>query len=403
MSQPNRTSGPTRIPRALAVLTERGRLVALLGSVLAVAGSWWGYPALAGTGTVLLLLVVAEVVAVLTAPLPRVRRTITPLVVTRQGPCQGHLRLEGPGDGLLVRTEAAELVDGRLVPVELPPTTGEERTIDYPVPTTRRGLLDVGPLRLRRSSLAGLAAYAVEAGDVVQVRVLPRRIPVTAMAVGHRRTVVGGDDSTELGGIDLLGLHEYAMGDDLRRLHWATSARTGRLMVREDTDPAEPHVCVVLDDRARSHPAAGRDDDHDGFEEAVELAAALCRAAVREGSPLRFRLASGREEIVVPGSATRTPRREARDVEWLLAELGTTGADRVAEPSYRALDVLVVVTGPGADPVDLLRRLPHASDTTLCVVDPAPGVTTAHLEGALVLRAGRSQELARLWDLAEAR
>ena len=79
---------------------------------------------------------------------------------------------------------------------------------------------------------------------------LPRRIPVLdAGGTGARRR---RRQRLELGGTDLVGLHEYTMGDDLRRLHWATSARTGTLMVREDADPAEPHVCVLLDDRAAS-------------------------------------------------------------------------------------------------------------------------------------------------------
>ena len=122
-------------------------------------------------------------------------------------------------------------------------------------------------------------------------------------------------ESLELGGTDLVGLHEYTVGDDLRRLHWATSARTGTLMVREDADPAQPHVCVLLDDRQQSyaHP--------DDFEEAVELAAALCRVAVEAGDPLRLRTSSGRHDLTVPGSTTRHLPREGLELEWLLAEI----------------------------------------------------------------------------------
>ena len=118
------------------------------------------------------------------------------------------------------------------------------------------------------------------------------------------------------------------------------------------------------------------------------------------GSPLRFRLASGREEIVVPGSATRMPRREARDVEWLLAEVGTVDSDEVPDPGHRPLDVLVAVTGAGADTRELTLRLARAVDTTVCVVDPRAGVAAAHEAGALVLRGTGSQALARLWDLS---
>ena len=48
------------------------------------------------------------------------------------------------------------------------------------------------------------------------------------MPAGTRRTAVGNDTAGELGGTDLVGLHEYAMGEDLRRLHWATRPAPAR-------------------------------------------------------------------------------------------------------------------------------------------------------------------------------
>ncbi|NHA01484.1 DUF58 domain-containing protein [Nocardioides sp. W3-2-3] len=156
----------------------------------------------------------------------------------------------------LARLDVADQVDGRRVPVALPRGAGDTG-VGYDIPTSRRGLVDVGPLHVRRSGLTGMASRSAEAGDVLQVRVLPRRIPLAGMAPGHRRAVNAGGDAIEHGGTDLVGLHEYTVGDDLRRLHWPTSARTGTLMVREDADPSEPHLFVLLDDRAASLPGPG--------------------------------------------------------------------------------------------------------------------------------------------------
>ncbi len=370
-------------------ITPRGRWIIGTGLVLAVAGALLRYPVVAGLGAILVALVAVEVVVVLRRPDVTVRRTVDPLVVVRQERCTGHLHAAG-GRTPLVRTAAQETVDGRLMPLADVDAQGGETT--YDIPTNRRGLVAVGPLRLHRISLCGMAATVTDVGDVVELRVLPRRIPLTALPVGHRRAAVGGGESLELGGTDLVGLHEYTVGDDLRRLHWATSARTGTLMVREDADPAQPHVCVLLDDRQQSyaHP--------DDFEEAVELTAALCRVAVEAGDPLRLRTSSGRHDLTVPGSTTRHLPREGLELEWLLAEIDS-GADRTLHPfHHRGLDIVVSVTGARADLPALALGLGGALDTTLCVVDPDPSSASGVLGVATVLRAGGSQALARLWD-----
>ena len=369
--------------------TPRGRWILCLGLVLAVAGALLRYPVVAGIGVVLVVLVTVEVAAVLRRPDVGVHRTVEPLVVVRQQACAGHLRLKGGRTGL-VRHLAQECIDGR--PMPLVEVTTHETGTTYDIPTGRRGLVAVGPLRLHRVSLCGMASTVTDVGEVVRLRVLPRRIALTSLPAGHRRAATGGADSLELGGTDLVGLHEYTLGDDLRRLHWATSARTGTLMVREDADPAEPHVCVVLDDRQESYELP------DDFEEGVELAAALCRVAVEAGVPLRFRTVSGRHDLTVPGSTARHVPPEARDLEWLLAEVDA-GPGRASYPMHhRGLDVLAMVTGSGAALPALVLGLDDALDTTVCVVDPEPLAPTALAGAATVLRASGSQPLARLWD-----
>ena len=369
--------------------TARGRWTLGTGLVLAVGGTLLRYPVPAALGVVLALLVAVEVAAVLRRPDVEVRRTVDPLVVVRQQACTGHLRLAGART-TLVRTLAQESIDGHLTdPVHVDPS-GAETT--YAIPTHRRGLVDVGPLRLRRVSLCGLSATTTRAGDVVRLRVLPRRVPLTELPAGRRRAAIGSGESMELGGTDLVGLHEYTLGDDLRRLHWATSARTGTLMVREDADPAQPHVLVLLDDRDEAYARA------DDFEEAVELAAALCRAAVEAGDPVRLRTSSGRHDVAVPGSTTRQPPPEARDLEWLLAEIDLVG-DRAADASpHGGSDVAVAVTGARADTASTALAVDGALEATVCVVDDRPDAPMGAVGSTTLLRGATSDDLARLWD-----
>ncbi len=369
-----------------------------LGVVLLGAGLAWDYLLVAGLGGCLVALVLVELVAVVAARPVTLERTIEPRVVVRQSPCEGRLLVQGRRRRGLVRLDVADRVHGALVPVSLPERDDPDQPaarVVYPIPTPRRGLLDVGPVQVRLAGLTGMAARSTQSGSVDQVRVLPRRVPVAGMMPGHRRAPTGADEAHELGGTDLVGLHEYAMGDDLRRLHWATSARTGTLMVREDAEPSQAHLCVLLDDRASAYLG-----DDALFEEAVEVAAALCRAGVEIGLPVRLHTVSDRREVRVPGSVSRRALHEHRDLDWLLAEIDLTGSLSRIELHSRDLDVVVAVTGPGADLRELGLTMGEAPTRVLAVVDPAPLVGAHQESGLLVLRGATSVSLAASWDAA---
>ncbi|MDO9455279.1 DUF58 domain-containing protein [Nocardioides sp.] len=370
----------------------------MLGLLLLAAGLAWDYLLVAGLGGCLLALVVVELVAVIAARPVSVDRDIEPRVVVRQSPCEGRLLVRGRRRRGLVRLDVADRVHGALVPVVLPDHVDPDQPgarVVYPIPTPRRGLVDVGPVQVRLAGLTGMAARSTESGTVDQVRVLPRRVPVSGMMAGHRRALTGADEANELGGTDIVGLHEYAMGDDLRRLHWATSARTGTLMVREDAEPSQAHVCVLLDDRASAYLG-----DDGLFEEAVEIAAALCRSGVEDGIPVRLHTVSDRREVRVPGSVSRRPLQEHQDLDWLLAEIDLTSSLSRIELHSRDLDVAVAVTGPGADLRELGLALGEAPTRVLAVVDPSPLVGAHQEAGLLVLRGATSVSLAMTWDAA---
>ncbi len=381
-------------------VTTRGWLVGGLGVALLALGIGLHYPLVGGVGGALLVVLAAEVAAVVATPDIVVRRVVKPAVVVRHEDCHATLYVTGRRHRGLARLEVSDTVDGSLVPVPLPEAARSETvSVPYPIPTPKRGLVEVGPVRLRRVGLAGLADHTVWVGRSDVVRVLPRRVPISGMPAGTRRTAVGTDTAWELGGTDLVGLHEYAMGDDLRRLHWATSARTGTLMVREDVDPAEAHVRVVLDDRASGYRAST--PEHHGFEDAVEVASALCRVAQEEGHPVRFGTTSGRHSIDIPGSPTRQHHREAQELEWLLAEIALVDRDSTGVSfEVDGADLAIAVSGPEADERDVRRLLDrgHPSRTVLAVVDPMATVASEDHAGLLVLRGEDSTAVASTWD-----
>jgi uncharacterized protein (DUF58 family) len=218
---------------------------------------------------------------------------------------------------------------------------------------------------------------------------------------------VGADESVEHGGTDLVGLHEYVPGDDLRRLHWATSARTGQLMVRDDADPATPHLTVVLDDIA-SHYADHNDVDTD-FEDAVEIAFALCRAAAEQRQPVHVVTVSGAVDVAVSeraGSAEPDQRRmyaALADVQLssVAIQHGRPGDRARGMRLARGLDAVAVVSGARAPLEQLSDVASRGSTGVVLLVDPED--TKATTAGSVqILRAPNSTHLARLWDRAVA-
>ncbi|NUT93953.1 MAG: DUF58 domain-containing protein, partial [Saccharothrix sp.] len=166
-------------------------------------------------------------------------------------------------------------------------------------------------------------------------------------------------------------------------------ARTGTLMVREDADPARPHLAVLLDDHAGGYPDAAR------FEDAVEVAASLVTVAVAEGHPVRLLTSSGSVDVeVAAGDA------DASAALAVLAELeaGTEGA---ASVPIRDLDVVAVVCGAGSDLPSLTLEASRASVGVVLAVDPAAGISSSG--GVLVLRAPDAESLLSAWGTAVSR
>ncbi len=378
-------------------LTARGLGAVVLGALLAGFGLWWSYPGMVGLGLALVGLALAGVLSVLSRAQITPKRTVRPRTVQRLGVCTGRIELTGTSRRFPVLFDATDEVAGNVVPVDIPLLNpGQQVKVEYQIPTHTRGLLRIGPLTLSRRGLAGLAHTRTVIGDVVEVRVVPRVLPVRGLPGGVRRGHVGADERVERGGTDLVGLREYVPGDDLRRLHWATSARTGTLMIREDADPARPHLAVVLDDHTDGYP------DLKDFEDAVEVAASLVTVAIAEGHPVRLLSASGSVDVELPAGAVDA---DASLVLAALADLKTE-PERPATPHpvpIRDLDVVAVVAGAASDLSPLLLEAGRASVGVVLAVDPSPNAVISAIGSVLLLRAPNAEGLLSAWNTAVSR
>jgi uncharacterized protein (DUF58 family) len=234
-----------------------------------------------------------------------------------------------------VRTVAVPLL--RLRP-------GRDTTVVYPVPTERRGVVPVGPLRVTRSDPLGLLTLARTHGGTTTVWVHPRIHPLRAVPAGMARSLDGRIDKVPQGSITFDSLREYVVGDELRRVHWRSSAKVGELMVREQVDTSEPTIVVLLDDRAAAHPGV-RDGVAETFESACEAAASVIAAAVREDLPVTLHLVSSLVSGPFLDVLTEADLQPAHRRDTATDGALTTTLRRLRQ--LRLGDTLVFLTGPG--------------------------------------------------------
>ena len=260
-------------------LTSRGLALVAVAVLLLIAAGTTGLRALAWPGGLLLGLVAAG--ALLTGLAVRrqtARRRLLPDRVSAGTPVRVSLELGLSGLGLGAWSVVEETVPdglGGAPKLMVPSGWGRRRGVHhYQLDTFQRGRYRVGPCRWATTDPLGLAGTRRRLTGTDLLTVTPAIHPlgeaVRGAGVGlvgeaaHRRSsVLGPDDAL---------IREYRPRDELRRIHWPSTARTGTLMVRREEHAWEPSALVLLDNRAAGHTRAGRVSS---FEWAVSAAASI--------------------------------------------------------------------------------------------------------------------------------
>jgi uncharacterized protein (DUF58 family) len=217
---------------------------------------------------------------------------------------------------------------------------GAEHRLDYELWARRRGVHPVGPLSARRQDLLGLVSFVQVLGEVTELVVHPKVYDLSnsrgSDQVSDIESRLRRVTADPLAGFQ--SLREYQRGDDTRIIHWASTARTGRLMVREYVDARRPRLTVVLDTAVTSHT-------EDGFEEAVDVTASLCAHARGTGLDVVLRTTDHRQRG--HGDAVRD---DGEMLELLARVVPTVGDETLPFTPLITIDgssdSLVIVTGP---------------------------------------------------------
>jgi uncharacterized protein (DUF58 family) len=198
----------------------------------------------------------------------------------------------------------------------------------YVLPKSTRGEYQLGPLRFEQADVFGLWRKTRHFDTTETILVRPKVHDLLGEAAGRQQQAPSRTANPTLSSsIAFDRLRAYVVGDDLRRVHWKTSARAGELMVRETLDEIVDDILILIDDKTievqnkqQSTPgvqAEGLIVDR-GYEELVEIAASIATYAAQIGQRCRIRTSSG-------GAAEQNAGIVSTDALRLLALAMPTG------------------------------------------------------------------------------
>ena len=174
---------------------------------------------------------------------------------------------------------------------------GARRTsaVAYTVRADARGRYEIGPLQVRITDPFGLCELARSFPTVTTLTVIPQVVPLPPIRLVGDYAGSGESRSRSVAvhGEDDAAPREYRYGDDLRRVHWRSTARTGELMVRREEQPWESRATIVLDARGTAHRGEGTASS---FEWAVSAAASVA---------MHLRTGGYKVRLVTGGDAAR--------------------------------------------------------------------------------------------------
>jgi uncharacterized protein (DUF58 family) len=370
------------------MLTDRGKIVLAAGVGLWLVSRALGVDAFAMAATgCLAVTALAIAYTRLSSARLATRRAIRPVRLFHDG--TGRVDLDVTNDG---RVRTATLVVEDEVPAPLgdapslvsdPIRPGETVRLSYTVHGSRRGHYRIGPAQLLLRDPFGIAQRAIQFGHTDEIVVYPPMLvlPPSLPRTGRFGSTSDGTHRPPSPQGEFANVREYVRGDDLKKVHWKTTARRGKLMVTQDESPREAQATLVLDTRIRAHSGSG---DGSTFETAVTAAASAAYHLDQRGYTLRL----------LTGPFVRAP--QARGWRLVLDELAAvqmTGGHGSLAPLWAQLKsgvggdglLLAIVTNPDAEELRAMVRTGRSFVSRAAVV-VTPRSVVRDQEPLVVLR-----------------
>ena len=377
----------------LAGLTIRGRAFIAAGISAVVCSVLLGQSALARIGV---LVIVLPLVSAWVIGRARYRfalqRSITPQLVEAGQPARVELMLTNEGrtpTGVLLLEEQLPYVLGNRPRFVLEGIRrGWRRHVTYQVRSDVRGRFEIGPMTVRVNDPFGLVELGRSFASTVPLVVTPRIVPLPPIPVSG--ALLGSGDNRPrafaAGSAEDVTVREYRQGDDLRRVHWRSSAKVGELMVRREEQPWQSRATLFLDNRTIAHQGHGVASS---LEVAVSAAASIAVHLSQRGFAVRLVTAHGEDPSTVwhdrAASTNTGPLLESLAV-LEPASHPFLETSWLAESSRSGLTVAILGAVADHDHGPLRRMHLHAASALAVALDVArwgnPSNPAAHREPA---------------------
>lgn len=259
----------------------------------------------------------------------------------------------------------------------------------FAIPTSRRAVVKVGPVSVVRGDPLGLFERVHRRDEPVDLFVHPRTVNFDGQSLGFLRDLEGLP-ATDLSRDDVSfhALREYQPGDDLRHVHWRSTARTGDVMVRQYEETRRSHFVIGL----TTNPADYRDDEE--FELAISAAGSLGLRALRDSQRVEVRVqqrllpsATGKQFLDSLSALVHSGPRAGRMVDLA----------GVVAATLPAASVVVLVCGSRVDANDLraaCSRLPFGARVLAVVAESGATPSLRRIGDANVVTVGALDQLA---------
>ena len=379
----------SRVKQATAPMTGLGWSVLVTGLVAWVIAGAFAWIEFAYVATACLLLTAFCLLMGLGRSTLAVKLEVEPSRVVLGTPAVGRVSVRNKSSRRTLPLALELPVGSGVLPFNLPSLgTGAEHEEIFVVRTQRRGVIAVGPATTVRGDPIGLVRREVTWTKPIELLVHPRTVALESVGTGILRDLEG-QTTNEVSMSDLAfhTLREYVPGDDRRFIHWRSSAKAGRFLVRQFLDTRRLHLAVMVDSDPDSYV------DPEDYETAISAAGSLAICSVRAEQETTV-LASGQAVAVGTG-------RQLLDA-LTRAELDGTGLEKLAARANRiapGTSLAIMITGPHTTFSQLKHAgisIPYEAKQVALVVDPTQPVGMTSSGGLQVLTLQQLSDLPAL-------
>ena len=346
---------------ANALVTPAGWMVAIwavLGLAVGLALGWSEF--LIGGALAIVLLLAAVPFLLGHAPY-RVSFTLESDAVVVGHDAEGEIVVNNAGARIALPGRVDVPVGDGLIDFHVPLLRrGHEHREAIVIPARRRGVVQVGPATTTRADLLRLLRREFRWEDVRTLYIHPATITVPSTSMGVVRDLEGRSTRTVTSeDISFHAVREYARGDARRHVHWKSTAKTGRLMVRQFEETRRSTLALVLDLDALSYGSEAE------FEMAVSAVGSLGVRAVRDGRDV---------QVIVSGEVPEFARASLRSLRRLRVTTSRALLDELA-----GVEVATSVV-----PLSTLTRMVDdaTTDTSLAILVTGSALSLSQMQAA---------------------